>query len=134
MRFSCSIRVLAIALLLSTFSAAHADDENYAQARAAARRDLMLAKMELRKYQLVEYPRMRRQLQAQIDLTEAEIRDYKERLHEYSSFDRFSVGRPFTVTLQDLRMCLFEAELRQRDLLAAPGDEGARGAPASGRN
>jgi hypothetical protein len=118
MRFSRVIWFSAIAALLSPFSVARAQDENYAEVRAAARRELMLAKMELRQYQLVEYPRLRRHLQAQIDLTEAEIRDYKERLHEYSPFDRFSVGRPFTVTLQDLRMCLYEAELRQRDLWA----------------
>jgi predicted RNase H-like nuclease (RuvC/YqgF family) len=118
MRFSCVIWFLATAALLSPISKARAQEENYAEARAAARRDLMLAKMELRQYQLVEYPRLRRHLQAQIDLTEAEIRDYKERLHEYRSFDRFSVGRPFMVTLQELRMCLLEAELRQRDLWA----------------
>jgi hypothetical protein len=118
MRFSGVIWCSAIAVLLSTFSMARAQDDNYAEIRAAARRDLMLAKMELRQYQLVEYPRLRRHLQAQIDLTEAEIRDYKERLHEYRPFDRFSVGRPFTVTLQNLRMCLLEAELRLRDLWA----------------
>jgi hypothetical protein len=43
---------------------------------------------------------------------------YKERLHEYSPFDRFSVGRPFSVTLQETRMCLRDAELRLRDLWA----------------
>jgi hypothetical protein len=118
MRFSGVIRFSAIAALLSTISVARAQDENYAELRAAARRDLMLAKMELRHYQLVEYPRMRRHLQAQIDLTEAEIRDYKARLHEYRPFNRFSVGQPFTVTLQDLRMCLLDAELRLRDLWA----------------
>ena len=76
MRFSRVIWFSAIAALLSPFSVARAQDENYAEVRAAARRELMLAKMELRQYQLVEYPRLRRHLQAQIDLTEAEIRDY----------------------------------------------------------
>jgi hypothetical protein len=118
MRFSGLISCSAIAALLSTSSAACAQDENYAEVRAAARRELILAKMELRHYQLVEYPRLRRHLQAQIDLTEAEIRDYKEQLHEYGPFDRFSVGRPFTITLQELRMCLYAAELRLRDLWA----------------
>jgi hypothetical protein len=74
--------------------------------------------MELRHYWQVEYPRQQRHLNAAIELTEAEIRDYKERLRAYRPFDRFSTGQPFLVTLQELRMCLREAELRLRDLWA----------------
>jgi hypothetical protein len=118
MRFSGVILILAIATLLSANPVAHAQDENYAAARAAARRELMLAKLELRHYQQVEYPRLRRHLQAQIDLTEAEIRAYKRQLHEYRPFSRFSVGQPFTVTIEEIRLCLLEAELRLRDLWA----------------
>jgi len=118
MRFSGAILILAIATALSTVSSACAQDESYAAARAAARRDLMLAKLELRHYQQVEYPRLRRHLQAQIDLTEAEIRAYKRQLHEYRPFSRFSVGQPFTVTIEEIRLCLMEAELRLRDLWA----------------
>jgi hypothetical protein len=118
MRFSGAILFLAIATQLSTFSAVRAQDENYAAARAAARRELMLTKLELRHYQQVEYPRLRRHLQAQIDLTEAEIRAYKRQLHEYRPFSRFSVGQPFTVTIEEIRLCLLEAELRLRDLWA----------------
>ena len=84
----------------------------------SARRELELAKTELRHYWQVEYPRQRRHLNAQIDLTEAEIRDYQERLRAYRPFDRYSTGGPFLVTLQDLRMCLLDAELRLRDLWA----------------
>jgi hypothetical protein len=118
MRFSGVILILAIAALLSTCSAARAQDESYVAARAAARRDLMLAKLELRNYQQVEYPRLRRHLQAQIDLTEAEIRAYKRQLHEFRPFNRFSVGQPFTVTIEEIRLALLEAELRLRDLWA----------------
>jgi len=84
----------------------------------SARHELELAKIELRHYWQVEYPRQRRILNAQIDLTEAEIRDYKERLHDYGPFSRFSTGQPFLITIQELRMCLREAELRLRDLWA----------------
>ena len=118
MRFSGAILFLAIATQLSTFSAVRAQDENYAAARVVARRELILAKLELRHYQQVEYPRLRRHLQAQIDLTEAEIRAYKRQLHEYRPFSRFSVGQPFTVTIEEIRLCLLEAELRLRDLWA----------------
>jgi hypothetical protein len=118
MRFSGAIVFLATAAILSTFSVSHAHEENYAQARAAARHELMLAKMELRHYWQVEYPRLRRHLQAQIDLTEAEIRAYKRQLHEFQPFSRFSLGQPFTVTIEEIRLCLLEAELRLRDLWA----------------
>ena len=74
--------------------------------------------MELRNYWQVEYPRQQRHLNAAIELTEAEIRNYEERLREYQPFNRFSTGQPFLVTLQELRMCLREAELRLRDLWA----------------
>jgi hypothetical protein len=95
-----------------------AQSESYVEERAAARRELELAKIELRHYVQVEYPRLRRHLDADIRLTEAEIRDYKVRLREYRPFDRFSTGSPFTITLQELRMCLLAAELRLRDLWA----------------
>ena len=118
MRFLIAIPGLAIVALFSTGVVSHAQDETYAEERAAARRELLLAKLELRHYWQIEYPRMRRHLQAQIDLTNAEIRNYKERLREYEPFDRFTVGRPLFVTIQELRMCLLDAEHRLRDLWA----------------
>jgi hypothetical protein len=118
MRFSFAIWCIAIAATGLAAVPTQAQEDAYEQARAAARRDLWLAKVEMRHYRQVEYPRLRRQLDAAIQLTEAEIRMYKERLHEYSPFDRFSVGRPFSVTLQETRMCLRDAELRLRDLWA----------------
>jgi hypothetical protein len=118
MRFSPAMLQLAIAAILSIAPTAAAQDTSYAEARAAARRELLLAKLDLRHYQQVEYPRLKRHLDAQIELTEAEIRVYKERLREYRPFDRFSLGRPLSVTIQELRMCLLEAELRLRDLWA----------------
>ena len=118
MRFFFPIASLAMAVLCSTGPSAHAQDDGYAEARAAARHELLLAKLDLRHYHQVEYPRLKRHLDAQIELTEAEIRVYKERLREYRPFDRFSLGRPLSVTIQELRMCLLEAELRLRDLWA----------------
>jgi hypothetical protein len=118
MRFSPEILCLAIAAVCSTPLISPAQFDSYPEARAAARHELLLAKLELRHYQQVEYPRLQRHLQAEIDLTDAEIRIYKERLREYRPFDRFSVGRPLSVTLQELRLCLLNAELRLRDLWA----------------
>jgi hypothetical protein len=85
---------------------------------AAARDELRLAKLEFRDYWLVEYPRIQRHLDAQIRLTEAEVRTIKERIRMYDPFNRFSTGSAVTWALQDLRMCLLDAELRLRDLWA----------------
>ncbi len=118
MRFSPSILFVAIAALCIAPDAACAQDASDRMARLSARRDLELAKMELRHYWQVDYPRQQRHLNAAIKLTEAEIRDYRARLRAYQPYDRFSIGQPFLVTLQELRMCLRDAELRLQDLWA----------------
>ena len=118
MKSSSAVYFLAVAIICAAPQFASAQSELLAGERAAARRELQLAKIEFRNYWQVEYPRIRRHLDAQIDLTEAEIRTYKERLRLYRPFDRFSTGSAFTLPLQELRMCLLEAELRLRDLWA----------------
>ena len=117
MRFSPAAMCLTIAVFAAPMSL-FAQGDSFLEERTAARHELELAKMELRHYVQIEYPRLRRHLDAQIRLTEAEIRAYRERLREYRPFDRFSLGQPFLITLQELKMCLFEAELRLRDLWA----------------
>jgi hypothetical protein len=118
MKLSVPLLSLAIAMICSVPISVQAQESQYDQERASARRDLYLAKVDLRNYWQIEYPRIRRQLNAQIDLTEAEVRIYKERLRLFRPFDRFSTGSAVTWSLQDLRMCLMEAELRLRDLWA----------------
>jgi hypothetical protein len=118
MRFSPSMICLVIATFYLPSTALFAQEMSGASLRMSARRDLELAKMELRHYWQVEYPRQQRHLNAAIKLTQAEIRDYQERLRAYRPFTRFSTGDPFMITIQDTRMCLREAELRLRDLWA----------------
>lgn len=118
MRFSLLSCCLAIMLASTAPCAAFAQSSSIAAECAAARRDLQSAKLAFRDYWQIEYPRIRRQLDAQIRLAEAEIRTYKERIHLYRPFDRFSTGSAVTLPLQDLRMCLLDAELRLRDLWA----------------
>jgi hypothetical protein len=118
MKFSPPLPLLAIAVICSTSVSVPAQDAAYVLERAAARRELYLAKVDFRNYWQIEYPRIRRQLDAQIDLTEAEVRVYKERLRLFRPFDRFSTGSAVAWSLQDMRMCLMEAELRLRDLWA----------------
>jgi hypothetical protein len=99
-------------------SPASAQEVSPVEERMSARHDLELAKIELRHYWQVEYPRQQRHLNAAIELTRAEIRDLEFRLREYRPFTRFSTGDPFMVTIQNTQMCLREAQLRLRDLWA----------------
>jgi hypothetical protein len=118
MRFSFFSAALAIVAALSSLNPAFAEVDASAEERAAARRELDEAKRELLYYWQVEYPRIRRELNAAIELTEQEIRDYQVQLRAYRPYTRFSTGQPFMLTLQKLRMCLREAELRLDDLRA----------------
>jgi hypothetical protein len=93
-------------------SLVRAENESFDTARAEARRELQLAKLDSRHYWQVEYPRMRHDLNAAIRLTEAEIRRHKALLREYRPFSRFPVGHPLTATIHDLEICLLDAQLR----------------------
>ena len=124
MRFFSAIYLFAVVSLFVLSSTTLAQnvvnerDDSFEIARHEARHELELAKLELRLYLQVEYPRQRRHLDAQIKLAQAEVDAYEERLREYRPFDRFSTGRPLLVPIQDLRLCLLEAELHLRDLQA----------------
>jgi hypothetical protein len=88
------------------------------QARIAARHELELAKIDLRNYWQIEYPRQRRDLNAAIEMTELEIRNYEALEREYRPFTQFTIGAPFPITIQNLEMCHKDAELRLRNLQA----------------
>jgi hypothetical protein len=106
MRFSPLVwlaAIVAFSTALPNCSAQEDADSSYA-ARMSARHELELAKMELRHYWQVEYPRQQRHLNAAIQLTQAEIRDYRERLRAYRPFNRFSLGQPMLLTLQEVRI------------------------------
>jgi hypothetical protein len=118
MRFSSKSLSLVVFACCALIPTSHAAGESFAAARLAARRELDLAKLELRHYWLVEYPRQRRDLNAAIDLTESEVRDLRAQLRSYGPFTRFTIGQPFMLTIQKARMCLQEAELRLNDLQA----------------
>jgi hypothetical protein len=118
MRLFPTMLCTAIAAITISLNPAFADQESYETARMNARRELELAKIEFRDYWQVIFPRIRRELDARIELTEAEIRIYRERLRLYQRFDRYSTSSALVLPLQDLRLCLREAELRRRNLWA----------------
>jgi multidrug efflux pump subunit AcrA (membrane-fusion protein) len=103
----CSLSAFAV---LSFGQLSAADD--LSAARADARRELAIAKAEARYYWQVDYPQQQRDLNAAIELTEMEIKATKLQLHQYEPFDHFSYGAPLYMPIQDMRICLREAELR----------------------
>jgi hypothetical protein len=118
MKFSPAFGCLAIAAAAFGSGTAQGQDAEYESARRAARLELQIALNEFRDYRQIVYPRIRRDLDARIALTELEVRTLRERWRMYDPFNRFSTGSAVTWALQDLRMCFLEAELRLRDLWA----------------
>jgi hypothetical protein len=116
MRLSPRICCLAIVAACCTASSASAEDGSYTTARDAARRALEKAIIELRLYQQVEYPRELRHLDADIELTKAEIETLRQRLRACWSYNHFSRNEAQEFPAQDLKLCLLEAELRLKDL------------------
>ena len=118
------MRLSPVLLCLATFvipcwpEEVFAQENSYASEIAAARLELKWAKLEFRDYWQIEYARLRRHLDAQVRLTEEEVRLLKERLRMYRPFDRFSTGSAVQWSVQNLRMCLLDAELRLQDLWA----------------
>jgi hypothetical protein len=117
MKFSPAFCVLTI-IVSSCVTPARAQEQASFQARLAARQELELAKIELRNYWQIEYPRQRRELNAAIELTEMELRNNESLLHEYQPFTQFSLGQPFPITIRNLQMCIRENELRLQNLRA----------------
>jgi hypothetical protein len=118
MRFAFALFCLAVIAASSSSKNLLAYEPSNAASRIEARRELEIAKSELRNYWQFEYPREQRRLNAAIELTELEIRDLKARLREWGVFRRYSTGDPFSITVQETRFCLRDAELRLRDLWA----------------
>ncbi len=118
MKLSYFALTLAIGVLFVMPSLVLAQEGAYQADRMAARRALEMAKIELRLYEQVEYPRQRRQLDARIALIEEEIKMYKERRREYEPFTRWGTGRPLLITSQELKLCLMDAEFKLQDLVA----------------
>jgi hypothetical protein len=118
MRPIVAVQCVAVAAIGWAASPVSAEDAAYEQARLEARRELHLAKSEFVAYSQIEYPRLRRQLDAEIEFADAEARALRERLRWYRSFDRLWYRDMTEVSLQNLRLCLLDAELRLRNLLA----------------
>lgn len=122
MRFSPAIGCLALAAVCATPLATLAQTNGLPEAvqieRRNLRRALEMAKLEMRLYLQVEYPRELRHLDSAIRLTTAEVDAVRQRLRAYGPYTRFDTGQPFTLSIQEDKLCLLDAELRLRDLRA----------------
>lgn len=119
MRFFSSRDCLAVAVVvLMSPLELRADDASHALARVSARRELAIAKTDLRHYWQVVYPRQRRLLNVQIAMTDAEVRDYQRQLRAYPYADETCRGWTLQIPICELRARLWDAELRLRDLWA----------------
>ncbi len=114
----CTAFCCLIAVVMCVASSAHAQDDASLQARIAARYDLARAKLELRDYWQIEYPRQQRELDAAIDLTETELENNKALLRDYRPFTQFTLDEPFPITVRNLQFCIKDCELRLKNLRA----------------
>jgi len=109
------VLVLGSVLPSSALAVDLADGQSLDAVLAEARRALEIAKLELRLYTQVEYPRERRCLDAQIEILAAEVDALTERLREYEKFHRSRTSRPFLTSIQETKLSLLAAELRLKD-------------------
>lgn len=96
---------------------ASASDVAYEAEVAAARRDLAAAKIEARLYQHAEYECSRRELNAEIRLSDAEVRTLRREFRRYGPFNAFAYGQQPAWGYRNAKLCLAEAEVRRRLLI-----------------
>jgi hypothetical protein len=87
-------------------------DDGLSAARADVRRDLAVAKAEARHYWQVEYRQQLQDLNAAIDMTDAEISATRAQWRQYELSDQSTVYQPVLLPLYGMRGCLLDAELR----------------------
>jgi hypothetical protein len=116
-RFFIPAALLTLTSFLWVADASAREDASLRQ-RVAARRNLSIAKNNLRYYWQVEYPRQRRDLDMAVELTEMELKNLNTQLREFRPFTQFSIGQPFPLTVRSLQMCIKATELRLDNLRA----------------
>jgi hypothetical protein len=110
-RFSLVGCFSLLVVLTSNHFAAAADDPSVA-ARSELRCELAAAKAAARYYWQIDYPQQQQDLNAAIELTEAEVKAYKLQFRQYEPFTQFTIGAPLYMPIQGMKICQREAELR----------------------
>lgn len=117
MRFSSPICVILLAAACSPAGSAYAQNDPRQAELAAARRALAVAKIEARHYWQVDYQRERRELNAAIEFTDAEVQSLRRQLRTLAPFRPFAYGQEASYGLRDARLCMKDAEIRLRALI-----------------
>jgi len=117
MRFSSPIYALVLVVASSAAGSAHAQVGPHQAELAAARRALAVAKIEARHYWQVEYQSARRELNAAIEITDAEVQSLRRQLRTLAPFHPFAYGQEPWYGQRDARLCLKDAEVRLRALI-----------------
>jgi hypothetical protein len=117
MRFSLPIFAILFAAAFSTAGSAYAQIDLHQAELAAARRALAVAKIEARHYWQVEYQNQRRELNAAIEFTDAEVQTLRQQLRTLAPFRPFAYGQEPWYGLRNARLCLKDAEVRLRALV-----------------
>jgi hypothetical protein len=104
---------LTLAVVAASGQAAQPPAED--PALRSARRDVEMAQLRLRRYELVDFPLQLRKLDSRIKLLEAEQDVWRERVREYQQFDKWVGSNPVLITLADARLSLLQAETELDD-------------------
>ena len=116
MRSHFAAIAFAVAVVLCP-GVASADVDSYEAELAAARRDLAAAKIEARLYRHSEFEYARRELNAEIQLSDAEVRTLRREFRRFGPFNAFAYGQQPAWGYRNAKLCLAEAEVRRRLLL-----------------
>jgi len=117
MRSSLPISALIFVAVCSAAGSASAQIDPHQAELAAARRALAAAKIEARLYWQIDYQCERRELNAAIELTDAEVQMRRRQLRTFAPFNPFGYGQQSSFALGDARLCLKDAEVRLRALI-----------------
>jgi hypothetical protein len=79
-------------------------------------RDADIRALEYRLYDRVDFPLRLRRIDNEITLAEARQKSLEKLLKEYQSFQKFSIGNPLTLTVEDTKLQLLELKLQIESL------------------
>ena len=108
---------MAIVCLLAPSSKAYAQAQDRPQESVdEARRELEIRELRLKLYVQSEYPLERQRLTSAIKLSAAAAHIHARELADFEKLQRFSVGEPFRVTVDEARYAELAARTREADL------------------
>lgn len=75
-----------------------------------------VAEIEWRLYERVQYPAAMRRIENDLKLSQARLKSLEKLLVEYQSFQKFSIGNPLTLTVEDTKLQILELKTHIADL------------------